>query len=64
MIYEPLTEKEKDKVESMMNNPDIQLAMRLRCEEQGHVFSPVITWRGGFPGPIIRRQYTRCEWCG
>jgi len=59
-----MTEKEKDKVDiSINNNPDVQLAMKLRCEEQGHVYSPVITLRGGFLGPIRRSQYMRCEWC-
>lgn len=40
-----------------------QEIMRERCEVQGHSFAPVTTWRGGFPGPVIRTSHRKCEWC-
>jgi hypothetical protein len=51
-------------LDAILLDPKVEQAMRARCEEQGHQFEPVTVWSGGFPGPVHRRSYSVCAWCG
>jgi hypothetical protein len=53
-----------DAVDSVLDDPKVRLAMRARCEQQGHQWEPLTIWRGGFPGPTQRHSYSVCAWCG
>jgi hypothetical protein len=54
----------REKAERVMDNADVKLAMAFRCSLQGHSWSSTAVHYGGFPGPVQRYSYWRCEWCG
>ena len=52
-----MTRDEWAEVERVINNPDVKIAMKGRCEEQGH------DWENGADF-IPLRVYQYCKWCG
>jgi hypothetical protein len=48
---------EWDAFERIQNKPDVQLAMRARCEEQGH------EWENGATF-LPLSVFQLCKWCG
>ena len=52
-----------NEVAAALRDPGTRLAMCARCAEQGHVWEPVVVFRGGFPGPVHRHSYFVCAWC-
>lgn len=51
-----MTREEWAQIEKALNNPDVLLAMKGRCEEQGH------EWENGCD-PMFRLSH-QCKWCG
>lgn len=47
---------EWDRLEKSLNHPDVALAMRGRCEEQGHDFE--------FCMSAMFDRWEQCKWCG
>jgi len=54
-----MTREEWASFEKVQNEPNVQLAMRARCEEQGHEFEGGMTFGAGHV--FI---YQICKWCG
>jgi hypothetical protein len=52
-----MTRDEWAALEKILYKPDVQLAMRGRCEEQGH------QWEGA-ADLLPPRIYRICKWCG
>jgi hypothetical protein len=52
-----MTREEWEAVEAALHKPEVQLAMRGRCEEQGH------DWENG-ASFLPLRVYRFCKWCG
>lgn len=52
-----MTRDEWDELEKVLHKPDVQLAMRGRCEEQGH------DWENGASFMPLR-AFMFCKWCG
>ena len=52
-----MTRDEWAAFERIQNKPDVQIAMRARCEEQGH------DWEGG-ADLMPLRIFQICKWCG
>jgi hypothetical protein len=59
----PAASVEPAALDVALRDPRVQLAMRARCEQQGHQWESVTVWRGGFPGPVRRHSYSICAWC-
>lgn len=53
-----MTREEWKEVEAVLRKSDVQVAMRGRCEEQGHQFDNGADF---FPLP---RVFMICRWCG
>jgi len=53
-----MTRDEWDHFEKIEHNPDVQFAMRARCEEQGHDWEPGMVFGAGFV-----RSFMQCKWC-
>ena len=51
-----MTRDEWEQYERVANRADVRLAMRARCEEQGHEFEGA--------ADAMFRIYQRCKWCG
>ncbi len=51
-----MTREEWAEFEKIKHAPDTQLAMRARCEEQGHEFENCCS--------ATMRVYQTCKWCG
>lgn len=51
-----VTRDEWKEVEKVLGNPDVQIAMRGRCEEQGHEWENCCS--------ILMQIYQECKWCG
>jgi hypothetical protein len=47
----------------VLNKPDVQLAMRYRCQEQGHQWVTEVHFRSTFPGHYHRWDSKVCAWC-
>jgi hypothetical protein len=52
-----MTRDEWSRFEKIQHTPDVQLAMRARCEEQGH------EWENGADFMPLR-AFLICKWCG
>lgn len=50
-----MTRDDWKQVESVLNKPDVRLAMVGRCEEEGHVWEPGLT-------PLYQ-VVSICKWC-
>lgn len=53
-----MTRDEWEYVERVLYKHDVQIAMRARCEEQGHQFDNGADF---FPVPKV---FSICRWCG
>ena len=51
-----MTRDEWEAYERVVNEPDVQLAMRARCEEQGHEIEYGVS--------MFMRVSRHCKWCG
>lgn len=51
-----MTRDDWELVESVLHKPDVQVAMRGRCEEQGHDFENCCS--------MMFQIYQQCKWCG
>lgn len=51
-----MTREEWKQYERKQNDPDVKLAMRARCEEQGHDWENAMT--------ATFSCYQKCKWCG
>jgi len=51
-----MTRDEWQTYEKVQNKPDVKLAMRARCEEQGHEYENCCS--------ATFRIYQQCKWCG
>jgi hypothetical protein len=49
-------EREAKRARELLNRPDVQEAMALRCAEQGHEWEPGLT--------VMFRFVRVCKWCG
>lgn len=61
-----MTREEWTAFEKIEHEPNVQLAMRARCEEQGHDFEPGVVFGLGNSGwnSVSIRHYRQCKWCG
>jgi hypothetical protein len=50
-----MTRNEWKEIEQILSQPTVRLAMRGRCEEQGHQFQNCLTATFQF--------YEKCKWC-
>lgn len=55
---------DEDYIDALLRQSDVITAMQYRCKLEGHHYETVTVWSGGFPGPILRRSYQKCDWCG
>lgn len=53
---EIMTREDWKQYERIANNDDVLLAMRARCEEQGHDYENCCS--------SLFQIYERCKWCG
>lgn len=51
-----MTREEWARAEKLLFLPDVQDAMRARCEEQGHEWENCCT--------MFMQVYRQCKWCG
>lgn len=51
-----MTRDEWKNIEMVLNDSKVRLAMRGRCEEQGHDFESCFS--------LTFRAYEKCKWCG
>lgn len=51
-----MTRDDWKRAEAVLHKPDVALAMRARCEEQGHDWENCCT--------ILLQLYEQCKWCG
>lgn len=51
-----MTREDWDRFERIKNDPDVQLAMKARCEEQGHDWESAASF-------LPLRAYRVCKWC-